>query len=125
MKKQLIGASLVIAVLALGWAPQAAQADSGTVSVSGKIIDSRDSRYYLATFSDTQCPVGSIIKVFAWKTRLGLAGTASGTIKHKSHNHMNVWVKCITPVPEFNWIGSVMAVGTGMGVVIFMRRRYA
>jgi hypothetical protein len=76
---------------------------------------------YLVSFTFAQCPPGSTVTVTAKK------GTHSGTATGKVvglTTKLNVGLINVS-IPEYSWIGGVIATGAGIGAIAFTRRRYA
>lgn len=84
-------------------------------------VDSTDANgSYLVTFTTADCPFGSTVKVVAKKG--GYSGSASGTV-HGVTTKLNIAIVNVS-IPEYGWIGGILAAGTGVGAIAFTRRRF-
>ncbi len=147
MRKKLIGMFMFMAVILLagGIAPQTAHADASETRVFGYvkengqpvegarvyvICDSQGAYtdkptdadgYYTIVLDDPPCANDSEIKVTAW----GPNGSGNAlTIRHGVDNRVDVALGVTIPIPEFGWIGGVVAAGSGVGLVAVIRRRF-
>ncbi len=75
---------------------------------------------YLVTFASVECPFGSTVKVVAKKG--GYSGSNSGTV-HGVTTKLNIAIVNVS-IPEYGWIGGILAAGTGIGAIAFTRRRF-
>lgn len=76
---------------------------------------------YLVSFTAAECPPGSLVTVAAKKGTK--AGTTTGRVVGIT-TKLNVGLVNIE-IPEYGWLGGLLALGAGTGTVIFVRRRYA
>lgn len=74
---------------------------------------------YLVTYPSGQCPFGSTVKVTAVKG--GASGVASGTVTGVT-TKLNLAIVNVS-IPEYGTIGAILAAGTGIGFISYMRRR--
>jgi len=79
---------------------------------------------YLVTATQTQCPLGSELKVRAETANNthGYVGAKYGTVSLLNNVNIKTVTKCV--VPEYGWLGGALAGGVGVGAVAFIRRRY-
>lgn len=92
-----------------------------TVECQGNLAaDTTDAQgSYLVTYPIAQCPFGSTVKVTAQKD--GKSGTASGTV-HGITTKLNLAIVNV-PIPEYGALGALLAVGAGVGSIVYLRRR--
>lgn len=74
---------------------------------------------YLVTYAATECPFGSTVKVTAQKD--GKSGVSSGTVQGIT-TKLNLAIVNVS-IPEYGLIGAILATGTGIGMIAYMRRR--
>jgi hypothetical protein len=139
MKKILIGL-FVAALVTLGTAGSALAAPAKTdvtgvvtenhVPVVGASVtvlcnghtetDTTDAQgSYLVTYLVADCPFGSTVKVTAHKG--SKSGVASNTVRGIT-TKLNLAIVNVS-IPEYGAIGALIAGGTGIGVIAYMRRR--
>src|SRR6266496_6035991 len=76
---------------------------------------------YLVSFTTAQCPFGSTVKVMAKKGTM--TGSSSGTVQGIT-TKLNIAVVNVS-IPEYGWLGGLIAAGTGVGAIAYTRRRSA
>ncbi len=143
MKKKLFGLMLVGAFLIAAVAPVKTHALPPQTDVTGNITDAgvpvdgamvtvkcgattktdttNSSGTYLVTFTGAECPPGSTVHVTAKKGTK--SGSASGTVIGIT-TKLNIGLVNVD-IPEYGWIGGILATGAGVGAIAFTRRRYA
>lgn len=83
-------------------------------------VDTTDAHgSYLVTFSSTDCPFGTTVKVSAKKGNK--SGVASGTVQGIT-TKLNLAIVNVS-VPEYGLMGGILAGGAGVGMIAFARRR--
>ncbi|HXH27210.1 MAG TPA: carboxypeptidase-like regulatory domain-containing protein [Candidatus Acidoferrum sp.] len=87
-----------------------AQTSTDTTNASGT---------YLVTFTPAQCPPGSTVMVMAQKGTQ--SGSKTGTVIGLT-TKLNVGLINVV-IPEFGVIASILALGAGLGAVVYSRRR--
>ncbi len=142
MRKLGLGISVMMGLLVVGLAP-AVYADSAKTMITGKIaengspvegadvevecagtlqMDTTDaSGVYLVGFTADECPVGTQALIKAKKGSMSGSGT---TDVQARTTKLNVGVMNLA-IPEFGWLGGLLATGAGIGAIAFTRRRYA
>lgn len=147
MKKLVIGLLVALAVT-VGIAPQTAQAAAADeVKISGVVSDQgvplpgvtvqvecwqtgfidhpvtdADGRYTVIT--DTlRCPLGTTLKVRAGINNSTKEGFKFGTVQLV--NELDLPLLPVPAVPEYGWLSGTVAVGAGVGAIVFLRRRLA
>ena len=142
MKKKLLGLAVLAAFMVLGFAPATnalpPQTDvTGVITEKGNAVagatvkvtcmgfertDITDANgSYLVTFASVECPFGTTVKVTA--TKNGKSGSASGTVQGIT-TKLNIAIVNVS-IPEYGWVGGVLAAGVGVGAIAFTRRRLA
>jgi hypothetical protein len=144
MKKKLVGLVAAIALaVAGGLLPATVHALPAQTDVTGVITkdfaavagamvevtcggttktDTTDgSGSYLVTFTTAECPFGPTVKVVAKKG--GYSGVGSGTV-HGITTKLNIAIVNVS-IPEYGWIGGIVAAGAGIGAIAFTRRRFS
>ena len=76
---------------------------------------------YLVTFTFAECPTGSTVTVTA--TKGPKSGTNTGTVVGIT-TKLNIGLVNVD-IPEYGFIGAVLATGAGAGAIFFARRRFA
>ncbi len=74
---------------------------------------------YLVTFTGAQCPPGSTVTVSAQKG--SKSGSAQGPIIGIT-TKLNIGLVNVS-IPEYGLIGSILALGAGVGAITYARRR--
>jgi len=74
---------------------------------------------YLLVFPRAQCPFGSTVKVTAKKG--SKSGVNTGTVRGIT-TKLNLAIVNVS-IPEMGLLGSLMAGGSGLGLLTYMRRR--
>jgi len=74
---------------------------------------------YLVHFVSADCPFGSTVKVTAVKN--GKSGVSSGTVQGVT-TKLNLAIVNVS-IPEYGFIGTLIAGGAGIGLIAYMRRR--
>lgn len=74
---------------------------------------------YLVTFATVECPFGSTVKVVAKKA--GMSGSNSGTVTGIT-TKLNIAIVNVS-IPEYGWLGGILAAGAGVGAIALTRRR--
>ena len=74
---------------------------------------------YLVTFPADDCPFGSTVRVTAQKG--GKSGVTSGTVTGIT-TKLNLAIVNVS-IPEYGFIGSLLASSIGIGAIAYVRRR--
>jgi len=145
MKKLVIG--LLVAAAMIGIiAPQAAQAVS-EVKISGRVLDQGmpvtgiqvmiecwatgfverpitdvNGKFNITT-TTLQCPLGTTLKLRSNTANNAKVGFTFSNVLLV--NELNVNLLDTHGIPEYGWLGGVLAVGGGAGLIVVARRRYA
>lgn len=139
-KKKLLGLAVMAAFLVLGFAPKTQalppQTDvTGVVTEQGNAVANASVKVtcmgfertdiadahgaYLVSFAAVECPFGTTVKVVG--TKDGKSGTASGTVQGIT-TKLNIAIVNVS-IPEYGWIGGLLAAGAGVGAIALTRRR--
>jgi hypothetical protein len=143
MKKKLMGMFMAATLVLAGVGGVAGHALSPETEVSGVVTDGGNpvagasvtvlcgattltdttdaTGTYLVSFTAAQCPTGSIVTVTAQKG--SKSGSKQGQIIGLT-NKLNVGLVNVS-IPEFGAIGGMLALGLGVGAIMYTRRRYA
>ena len=146
MKRLVIGLVVAVAVMA-GIAPQTVHAAVPEIQIIGVVFDKgvpvpnlsvlvecwetgfaerpitdTNGVFYVAT-DKTHCPLGTILKARTNIPNTYRAGFQFKTVQPV--NEMHIDLIDTHNIPEFGWVSGVLAAGTGGGLIIFTRRRYA
>lgn len=88
-----------------------------------KRVDTDANGAYHATATLAQCPYRSLLKVRAeTKNTVGYVGHR--LVEADLINKLDIDTVPKGTIPEFGWVGGVVAAGAGIGAIAFMRRRY-
>lgn len=141
MKKKLIVGLLVAVVASAGAVTASVNAEPAKTDVTGVVTDNHvavagamvtvvcdgntetdttDAHgSYLVTYPIADCPFGSTVKVTAKKG--DKSGVASNTVRGVT-TKLNLAIVNVS-IPEYGLIGAILAGGTGVGMIAYMRRR--
>ncbi len=146
--KRLVMGLLLAAVLVVGVAPQTVDAAaSEEVKISGVVFDQgqpvpgikvqvecwetgfverpitdANGKYHVITTTD-QCPLGTTLKVRSNTALNAKVGFKFSTVQLV--NNLPIHLILTHGVPEYGWLGGILAGGTGAGVIAYTRRRLA
>lgn len=146
MKKIITGLLLAVA-LVISLAPQTAHAAAEEVKISGVVYDqgqpvpgiqvqvecwetgfvtrpiTDSGGGYLVTTTTAECPLGTTLKARSNTALNAKVGFKFSTVQ--SVNKLDIELVDTHGITEYGWVGGILAAGTGAGIVIFTRRRYA
>jgi len=141
MKKKIIVGLLVAVLASVGTATAGVRAAPAKTDVTGVVTenhmavagamvtvlcngstetDTTDAMgSYLVSFLVAQCPFGSTVKVTAQKA--GKSGVSDGTVRGIT-TKLNLAIVNVS-IPELGLLGALMAGGTGLGLITYVRHR--